>query len=139
MAAASAAIEARVAHAAKQAPVAATVVAALEAGQAPPGFVSVAFAEEKWVEREAAFAHQLSQLQALVANQPGGDAASEVAPSEAGDVVPLEQLEDDEVWSTVEKGKRKAFLRREREALASKVRTNLGRLKPHAKSPFNKK
>ena len=33
--------------------------------QVPPGFVSVAFAEERWAEREAAFAQQLEQLRAL--------------------------------------------------------------------------
>ena len=139
LAAATAASEARMAHAARQPPVAATVVATMEAGVAPPGFVSVAFANEKWEEREAAFAQQLAQLQALVASQgPTGDAASEATPSEAGDVASAAQLEDDDAWSAVDRSKRKALLRRERDALASKVKTHLGKIRSQPHSPFKK-
>ena len=51
----------------------------------PPGYMSIAFAEEKWVEREAAYTHQLEQLQALVATQPdGAEAAVEAGGTELG-------------------------------------------------------
>jgi hypothetical protein len=100
-----------------------------EATPASPGFVSVAFAEEKWAEREASFTQQLAQLQAIVATQ------SEV-PSEAGDLE-LEHLEEDEAWSKVEKGRRKGVLRKQRETLATRVRAGLGKVSTAA-SPFKK-
>lgn len=95
-----------------------------------PGFVSIAFAEEKWAEREAAFAQQLAQVQALVSAQPD-------AQSEAGDFDPPEQLEDDEAWSKVDRGKRQKLLRRERDVLATNVRSKLGKVSA-ASSPFKK-
>jgi hypothetical protein len=105
-------------------------------GNAPHGFVSVSFAEEKWAEREAAFAQQIAQLQALVASQgEGGAAASDASPSVAGDIAAMEDLEDDEAWSKVTREKRKTVLRRERDVLASKVRSSLGKSPSHA-SPF---
>ena len=93
--------------------------------------------KKKWAEREASFVQQLAQLQALV-GQGGSDAASEAAPSEAADVAPAEQLVDDEVWAKVDRGKRRALLRREREVLATKVRTSLGKVKASTSSPFKR-
>ena len=95
---------------------------------------SIAFAEEKWTEREASFTAQIAQLQALVASQVE-NAGSEVA-SEAGDGA-LADLEEDEAWAKVERGKRKAVLLRERDALAKCVRTNLSKVST-ASSPFKK-
>ena len=101
----------------------------------PEGFVSIAFAEEKWAEREAQVAEQIAQLQALVTTYAStqGESLSDVA-NASGDV---ENLEDDEVWNTVERGKRKAVLGKQRDALATKVRTSLAKVSGHA-SPFKK-
>ena len=41
----------------------------------------------------------------------------------------IEDLEDDDAWSKVERGKRKALLRRERDALAGKLRVNFMELR----------
>jgi len=105
---------------------------AASAGEAPDSaaWVSVAFAEQKWAEREAAFEQQLAEARALVSAQTD-------AQSEAGEIEPLEQLEDDETWSKVEKGKRQKLLRRERVALAASVRTSLGKVSA-VSSPFRK-
>ena len=99
-----------------------------------PGYVTVAFAEEKWAEREAAFAAQIAQLQSLV-TAPTDSAA----PSEVGDAEAAEQLnlDDDEAWSKVERGKRHILVRKEKELLAKKVRTGLGKVSPIS-SPFKK-
>ena len=106
---------------------------------APSGFVSVKFAEDKWAEREAAFAQQMAQLQALVvSNGEGGSAASEASPSAAGDIAAVEDLEEDDAWNRVSRDKRRLVLRRERDALASKVRSSLGKVSCHA-SPFKVK
>ena len=64
-----------------------------------PGMVSIAFAEAKWAEREAAFAQQLAEAQALVSSQPE-------APIEACDVELPDRVEEDEVWSKIESGER---------------------------------
>ena len=137
LAAAAAASDARKAHAAQQAS-GATAATEMHAPPQPPiGCVSIAYAEEKWAEREAAVAMQIAQLQALVATQTEGAAAIEISSSEAGDLASVEQLEDDEAWSKVERGKRKAVLGREREALASRVRSSLAKVSSVA-SPFKK-
>ena len=106
----------------------------------PAGCVSLQFAEEQWAEREAAFAQQMAQLQALLGHQPEGTnpTPSEATPSVAGDVGSIDDLEDDNAWQKVAKEKRKGLLRRERDALASKLRTSLGKVATHT-SPFNKK
>ena len=101
----------------------------------PPGYVSRAFAEEKWAEREAAFAQQLEQLQALVGAPSETPLATESVASDFGSV---DDLEDDEKWSTVAKGRRHALLRKQKDELASKVRTKLGKVQP-ARSPFAKR
>ena len=106
--------------------------------QPPDGWVSVAFAEEKWAEREQEFTRQLAQLQALVAGGAEDGGQSEASPSEAGDVIPADQLEDDEAWRNIEPGKRRSVLRQERNALAKRVRINLGKVSSAA-SPFKKK
>lgn len=106
--------------------------------QPTAGFVSVAYAEEKWAEREQAYAQQMAQLQALVASHCEDGGQSEVSPSEAGDIIPVDQLEDDEAWRKIERGKRRTVLRQERDALAKKVRINLGKVSSGA-SPFKKK
>ena len=98
--------------------------------RAPQGFVSISFAVEKGAEREAAYAHQLEQLRSLVEARTDAGAAPEVseAPqSEAGELAPIESLEDDDARSRIERGKRKVLLRREREVLAHKVRSTLGK------------
>jgi hypothetical protein len=99
--------------------------------QAHEGYVTVAFAEEKWAEREAAFAAQIAQLQAMVVQAE--DAQSEAAPSETGDVVP--DFLDDGAWSKVERGKRHKLLLKERDTLARNVRTKLSKV-ALCKSPF---
>ena len=106
---------------------------------AAAGYVTIAFAEEKWAEREATFAQQVAQLKAMVAAQgEGGSAASEASQSVASDLGTMDDLEDDEAWSKVPTGRRKAFLRKERDALASKIRTSLGTVST-VSSPFLKK
>ena len=116
-------------------PLATSPQAALAGESAPgPGFVSVAFAEEKWAEREAAFAMQIAQLQALVTASADGAAASEPGDTEAGDHL---SLEDDEVWNKVERGQRRTLVRKEKEVLAKKLRTGLGKM-PSISSPFKK-
>ena len=106
----------------------------LDGEDAPPGFVSIQFADGKWAEREAVFAQQIAQLTALVAAQgEGSAAASEGSPSVADED---EDLEGDEAWSQVTRDKRRKVLRKERDVLASKVRSSLGKVSSHA-SPFN--
>ena len=129
--------------ASESAPTAPLGSAALPGGGAPlppAGYVSVAFAEEKWAEREQAYAAHLAQLQALVAAQSEDGTHSEAAPSEAGDIISVEVLEaDDEAWRTMAKGKRRTVLRQERDALAKKVRQTLGKVTAATACPFKKK
>ena len=107
--------------------------------QASPmaGYVSISLAEERWAEREAAFAHQIEQLLALVAAPSDGSGAAEAA-SVASDTVSVADLEDDEAWSKVAKSSRRALLRRQRDELASKVRSKLGKTASE-RSPFQKR
>ena len=105
-----------------------------EAAQLQPGFVAIAFAEQKWAEREADFAQKISQLQALLDEHNDASGSAADASSEAPD---LDKLEEDEAWNTVEKGKRKALLGRERAKLATKVKAGLNKVSTIA-SPFKK-
>jgi chromosome segregation ATPase len=98
----------------------------------PAGCVSIEFAEEKWAEREAAFAQQVAQLQAMVV--PANDAASEASPSEAGDSDLADPL-DDGAWNKVERTKRHKLLHKEREMLARNVRSKLAKVSA-TNSPF---
>ena len=100
---------------------------------APPaaGYITIAFAEEKWAEREALYQQQMAQLQSLVAAQP-----DEETPSEAGES-DISQVIGDEAWNKVEKGKRKTLLKKEKEALATKVRAGIGTVSM-VSSPFKK-
>jgi len=103
----------------------------------PPGYVSVAFAEEKWKEREIAIAARFQELEALLA---AGAGASDGAASVASDVGNVEDL-DDEAWTKLAgkgKAQRAALLRRSRDELAAKVRGKLGSVTT-VKSPFFKK
>jgi hypothetical protein len=105
----------------------------------PLGYVSINFAEEKWAEREMAFAQQLEQLKAMVASQgEGGAVVAEVAPSAASELGSVEDLEDDEKWNQVAKGSRRALLRKQREELASRLRSKLGGV-ASVRSPFLKR
>ena len=104
------------------------------AAAVPAGCVSIAFAEEQWAVREAAYAAQLAQLQALVAPVCDSAAPSEAGDAEAGEAL---NLEDDEVWNKVAPSKRHSFVRREKEILARKLRTGLGRV-GSVSSPFKK-
>jgi hypothetical protein len=108
--------------------------AALPSAGPPAGFVSMAFAEEKWLEREAAIAKEFEQLRALVHGQDagGGDGAA----STASDIGALEDL-DDTKWSQVEKGKRAGLLRKQKDELALRVRTRLGKV-TSVRCPFKK-
>ena len=112
---------------------AAAGVAQAGAPAAPAGFVSVAFAEEKWAEREAAFAEQIAQLEALV-GAPGEGTLhkDEEAP------MATEDLLEDETWTTIGKERRKRVLRIERDVLATKVSSTLGKVRGVA-SPFKKR
>ena len=105
--------------------------------QPPPGFVSVTFAEEKWQEREVAFNQQLEQLKAIIGTQQSAAAASADGASVASDVGNPEELDDDK-WSKVDKGRRSALLRKQRDELASKLRSRLGGV-TSVRSPFVKK
>ena len=68
--AARAAVATLAARMAQELSVVPSTLAKGEREQGPPaGYVSIAFAEEKWAEREAAVAQQIAHLQALVANQ----------------------------------------------------------------------
>ena len=102
--------------------------------------MSAVIVEEKWLEREAQFAQHVQYLQSLVAAQgDSGVAAAEAAPSAASDVLSGDDLElDDEKWGKAVCTKRKALLRRERDVLAGKVRSTLGKVAVAA-SPFGKK
>ena len=112
------------------------------ADAAPVGFVSVAFAEERWQEREAAYSQQLAQLTALVAATQG-DAAAKAegdagGASQADDTGSIEDV-DDENWATiVNKDKRLALLRKPKEELAARVRAKLGKVSA-VRSPFLKR
>ena len=99
----------------------------------PPGCVTITFAEEKWAEREAAYALQIAQLQALL---PAVDAVSEASPSEAGDLELADPL-DDSAWGKVERSKRLKLLGMQKEVLARNVRTKLSHVSV-ATSPFGK-
>ena len=105
----------------------------------PEGFVSIAFAEEKWAEREEALSLQLAELRAMVASQADSSAApTEAAPSMASDVGAVEDVEDDEKWSKVAKDNRHALLRKQKEELATKVRSKLKAVTT-VRSPFLKR
>ena len=110
-----------------------------ETPQAQPGFVSVEFAEAKWAEREAVFAQQLAQLQALVSSSIDTSSPAECVESTASEADASDAPDqlDDEAWNKVEPTKRKALLHRQRDILAKKVRANLGKVSTHA-SPFKK-
>jgi hypothetical protein len=101
----------------------------------PSGFVTVAYAEEKWLEREALFTKQLEQLKAELGSGPANGTISSAA-SIASDVGNPDDL-DDEQWSKVEKGKRPALLRRQKDELATKLRTRLNGV-ASVRSPFKK-
>ena len=116
-------------------PIAPPSASSVEQVQPGEGLVSIAFAEEKWAEREAAFAQQIAQLQALVV--PALDVQSETSPSEAGDDLDLPDPLDDGAWSKVERAKRGKLLRKERDTLARNVRSKLSKVSAAA-SPFNK-
>jgi hypothetical protein len=107
----------------------------LAAAVPPSGCVTVAYAEEKWQEREAAFAKQLEQLKADLGAAPANVAASGAA-SVASDLGNPDDL-DDEQWGKVEKGRRSALLRRQKDELASKLRTRLNGV-ASVRSPFRK-
>jgi len=79
----------------------------------PPGYVSVSFAEEKWQEREVAFNQQLEQLKAIIGTQQSSAAAGDGA-SVASDVGNPDELDDDK-WSKVDKSRRSALLRKQRD------------------------
>jgi DNA repair exonuclease SbcCD ATPase subunit len=100
----------------------------------PAGFVSLAFAEEMWQEREAAIAKEFEQLKALVHSQDaaGGDGAA----STASDLGAVEDL-DDTKWSQVDRTKRAAMLRKQKDELALRVRTRLGKV-ASVRCPFKK-
>ena len=104
----------------------------------PPGCVSIAFAEERWAEREAAYLQEMVQLQALLGAQDDDIAPSEASPSEAGELGSADQLEADEAWSKIERSKRKAVLGRSGRVLATKVRSGIAKVSGCA-SPFTKK
>jgi hypothetical protein len=100
----------------------------------PEGFVSIAFAEEKWAEREAVFELHCSQMQALLGSQT--DTASEVSPSEAGDLDSADPL-DDGAWCKVDRAKRQKILLRDKENLSRNVRSRLEKVSK-TNSPFAK-
>ena len=80
-------------------------------------------------------------MRTLVAAQQEGTAAggtADEAASLASDVGSIEDLDDDEKWKKIEKGRRRTLLRRQKDELASKVRAKLGGA-TSVRSPFLKK
>ena len=126
-------------YASEKSPAPSTGAVAGQPAAAPEGFVPLALAEAKWMEREQQFAAQIAALQTLVAGstQDAAACAASDAASEAGDESLL-ALEEDEAWSKVDKGRRKAVLRRERDVLAKRVRTSLYKVREGAHCPFRK-
>ena len=110
----------------------------------PTDCVLRSFAERAWQEREAGFAQQIEQLNAIItAAQAGGEGTGSVAaPSVAGDLGSLEDLEDDDRWAKVESSKRKAILKRATSRktyeLATAVQGQLRKVNA-VRSPFGKK
>ena len=102
----------------------------------PPGCVTIAFAAQKWSEREAGYAQEIAQLRAMLPPSDASDMASEASPSESADVDLLDPL-DDSAWGKVEGAKRHKLLGRKRDELARNVRTRLSSVPPAA-SPFGK-
>ena len=111
-------------------------------GGAPSGFVTIAYAEEKWAERERAFENQLAQLRAIVAaTQCDDSAVSEadtlVVDSDAEGNTRLDEPPDDDGWQNASSTKKRTGLQRDKEALAKKVRHTLSKTVP-LPSPFHK-
>ena len=100
--------------------------------EAPDGYVSIAYAEAKWLEREAEV-QRIIQEAVAHAIAPGSAAPSETQ----GDVADLSSLDEsllkDDKW-----GKRKAVLTKERDIMATKIRGSLAKVSSSS-SPFNKK
>ena len=110
-----------------------------KATEAAEGFVSVAFAEAKWTEREQQFAEQMAALQALVAGG-GQEGSASTAPSEASDTQDAASLDieiDDDSWKKVDREVRKTIAAKHRTVLAGKVATSIGKV-AKAASPFQK-
>jgi chromosome segregation ATPase len=128
-------LAARFASERSAAPPAAAVHVHSHCGSPPEGFVSLAYAQEQWLAREAAVAAQIEELQRLVAGTEAS-APLEAAPSEVGD--PLEDLEDDVAWGKIDKSKRKIVVNRQRDRLAKEVRTSLSKVSGGS-SPFAKR
>jgi hypothetical protein len=86
-------------------------------GQAPSGFIAIAEAERIHSEVVAKMREEYEQAVAST-NTKDGD-ASEVAQSDIGDLI---DVEDDEGWQKMEKGKRKTMLERSGKIVANKVK-----------------
>jgi predicted phage tail protein len=100
---------------------------------APEGYISIAFAEEKWAEGMVQMQACIAQLQAQLEVRVAADNKSE-APSEAGELE-LEGLDEDDGWESVGKDKRKKMLGKMQDKLASRMRTGLSTVSA-VKSPF---
>jgi hypothetical protein len=95
-----------------------------------------------WQEREQQFQKIIEEARAAVASERAHSMApSEAAASDVADITSLEQvesLEEDEQWSQVGKGQRKAVLSKKADVLATKVRRSLAKVSIN-ESPFCKK
>jgi hypothetical protein len=101
------------------------------------GLVSIELVNLEWDKNQQAWMARMQQLESLLEATGSGPAASEASPSEAGDCFNFDLLEDDAAWSTVEKGKRKAVLSRQRDKLAKDVKASLAKVSATS-SPFKK-
>ena len=129
----------RAAEADGSAPSAASVPSLATGADPPEGFVSVAFAEAKWQEREAAFAAQMAALQDLVAGSSHGGPAS-AEPSEASDTADPASLDidfEDDSWKSVGKEARKAIAAKHRKVIVGRLATSISKVGKSA-SPFQK-
>ena len=91
--------------------------AAEQIGGAPSGFVTIAEAERVMYEREARIREEFEQAVAAFNTKDGE--VSEVAQSDIGEPI---DVDDDEGWHKVEKGKRKSMLERSGRIVANKVK-----------------
>jgi hypothetical protein len=101
------------------------------------GLVSIELVNQEWDKNQLAWMARMQQLESLLEATGGGPSASDASQSDAGDLCNLDLLEDDAAWSTVEKGKRKAVLSRQRDKLAKDVKASLAKVSATT-SPFRK-
>jgi hypothetical protein len=117
--------------------------AAEVSSEAPEGYIREDHATQLWNERE----HHIQTLiteavaAALSRQQGHGSAAPSEAPAEElqnpADLEGIDHYaDDDSSWATLDKGKRKALVNRERGEMAGKLKCTLLRRLGRAETPF---